>query len=633
MMEKWLESVYSDGTAQFVSSPAPSLEETVSISVRMYESAPVRHVVLRLLRNGAEELVSMHKDSVRNGLVYYKADIQIRETRTPYHFNLICDNKVYFYNQKEITTYMPNPVYDFVLLTDYVQPAWVKEAVFYQIFPERFCNGDPTNDVKNGEYSQFGHPAICRENWNDVPLDYHEGYCLDFHGGDLQGIQQKIPYLKKLGVTALYLNPIFSAPSVHKYDCIDYFHVDAHFGGDEALAELSRALHENGMRLILDISINHTGVDHKWFNKDCEWFPAEQGAYHNPESIERGYYFFEENNNYKSWWDVPTLPTLNYTSEALRDVIYRSSDSVLKKWLRPPYSIDGWRFDVADVFARQDRLQLSHTLWPEIRKSIRKENPQAYILAEDWGDCWDHLQGDEWDAPMNYYGCGRLIRQFFGEPERFMANKGLLDGLHVRLSGEDLRETVLDYLSKLPQPIRDNQFNLFDSHDLSRLHNNPILSWDAYRGAVIFQFILPGAPSIYYGDEAEIDGRLGSNEGCRYPMPWDKDIEHTRAYSLYSTLAHLKSQHKALSSGGMKFLYAKDQVISIARFDDTEAFVSVISADEKETHIRLPLGILGKQKPKENADLFGNVLLYVPLCDGSIELTVPPKTAYLFLCK
>ena len=176
IMEKWLESVYSDGTAQFVSSPAPSLEETVSISVRMYESAPVRHVVLRLLRNGAEELVSMHKDSVRNGLVYYKADIQIRETRTPYHFNLICDNKVYFYNQKEITTYMPNPVYDFVLLTDYVQPAWVKEAVFYQIFPERFCNGDPTNDVKNGEYSQFGHPAICRENWNDVPLDYHEGY-------------------------------------------------------------------------------------------------------------------------------------------------------------------------------------------------------------------------------------------------------------------------------------------------------------------------------------------------------------------------------------------------------------------------------------------------------------------------
>ena len=631
-MENWLESVYSDGTEQFVSSPLPALGEDVTICLRLYADAPVKHVVLRLLRNGAEELVPMERVRVENDLAYYEVTVPIRERRTQYHFNLICDDRVYFYTQKEITTYMPNPNYDFVLLTDYVQPAWVKEAVFYQIFPERFRNGDPGNDVKDGEYSQFGHPAIRREHWDDVPLDYHEGYCLDFHGGDLPGIREKIPYLKKLGVTALYLNPIFSAPSVHKYDCIDYFHVDPHFGGDEALAELSRALHENGMRLILDISINHTGADHKWFNRDCAWFPARQGAYHNPDSPERSYYFFDADNRYKSWWDVPTLPTLNYTSEALRSVIYRAEDSVLKKWLKPPYSIDGWRFDVADVFARQDELQLSHALWPEIRRSIRAENPQAYILAEDWGDCWDHLQGDEWDAPMNYYGCGRLIRQFFGEPERFMANKGLLDGLHVALSAEDLRETVLDYLGKLPQPIRDNQFNLFDSHDLSRLHNDPNISRDAWRGAAIFQFILPGAPSIYYGDEAEIGGRLGSNEGCRYPMPWDKDIENTQSYRLYSALAHLKAQHKALSHGGMKFLYARDKVLSIARFDAREAFVAVISANDARTRVRLPLAVLGMREPSEVRDVFGNALEFTR-CDGGVELAVPPKTSYLFACR
>lgn len=127
---------------------------------------------------------------------------------------------------------------------------------------------------------------------------------MDFYGGDLEGIKQKIPYLKELGVTALYINPIFEAPSVHKYDCIDYFHMGRHFGGDEALAELSRALHENGMKLILDISINHTGVEHKWFNRDGVFFDKSQGAYNNPGSVERSFYFFKEGSNeYKGWVD------------------------------------------------------------------------------------------------------------------------------------------------------------------------------------------------------------------------------------------------------------------------------------------------------------------------------------------
>ena len=160
---------------------------------------------------------------------------------------------------------------------------------------------------------------------------------LAFHVADslsLQGIQQKIPYLKELGVTALYLNPIFYAPSSHKYDCLDYFHVDPHFGGDQALADLSAALHANGMKLILDISINHTGIAHKWFNRDGDWFDKKIGAYNNPYALERKYYFFQEDNSYHGWFNVDTMPTLNYTSEELRHIIYRGEDSVLKKWLK-----------------------------------------------------------------------------------------------------------------------------------------------------------------------------------------------------------------------------------------------------------------------------------------------------------
>lgn len=220
---------------------------------------------------------SLHRAREAGGLVYWTCELPIIERRTQYHFYIATENCIYFYTQKEITTYLPEHSYDFVLLTDYVQPAWVKDAVFYQIFPERFCNGDPSNDVKTGEYSQDGFPAIHMEHWDDTPLTYEQGHCMDFYGGDLQGIRQKIPYLKELGVTAVYLNPIFYAPSCHKYDCLDYFHVDPHFGGDEALAELSKALHENGMKLILDISINHTGTGHRWFNKDGAYFPKPKG--------------------------------------------------------------------------------------------------------------------------------------------------------------------------------------------------------------------------------------------------------------------------------------------------------------------------------------------------------------------
>ena len=629
----WLESVYSDGTAAFVSNPCPNLFETVTIRLRFYRNAPVKHVLLRTIPNGIERFIPMSRGREENGLVYYEAPLQITENRTQYQFYLVCEDVIYFYTQKEITTYLPDHTYDFVLLADYVQPEWVKNAVFYQIFPERFCNGDPSNDVRTGEYTQDGHPAIHMAHWEDTPLPYEKGYCMDFFGGDLQGIRQKIPYLKELGVTALYLNPIFVAPSVHKYDCLDYFHVDPHLGGDQALAELSQALHENGMKLILDISINHTGISHKWFNRDGAFFDKSIGAYNNPDSPERGYYFFNSDNSYHKWLGVDTLPTLNYTSEALRDVIYRREDSVLKKWLKPPYCIDGWRFDVADTFARKDELQLAHDLWPEIRNSIRSVNPQAYILAEDWGDCAQYLQGNEWDSPMNYFGCARVIRQFLGEPDLFMAKHPILREVPYRMTAQDVKNRVMEHLAKLPYVMWENQFNLFDSHDASRLHNNPKITRESYRGAVLFQFLLTGAASIYYGDEAEIDGTLDSMEGCRYPMPWSRNIPSCESYRLIHTMTHLKADHKALRQGGMKFLYAEGHVVALARFWDEEVFVGIISTEDRDVKIRLPLGAVGVSVPIGGTDLFGTPLSYRLKSDSSIELTVKAGHSYLMQCR
>ncbi|MCR5753280.1 MAG: alpha-glycosidase, partial [Acetatifactor sp.] len=358
-----------------------------------------------------------------------------------------------------------------------------------------------------------------------------------------------------------------------------------------------------------------------------------EGAYNNPDSEERKYYFFEPGSNkYVAWAGVKDLPTLNYTSEELRKTIYRGQESVLKKWLKPPYNIDGWRFDVADVFARNDEVQLAHELWPEIRKSIREENEQAYILAEDWGDCAPYLQGKEWDSPMNYFGFARVIRQFLGEPDLFMVRNDKLKNVPYRMTAEDVKARITEHLSKLPYVIAQNQFNLFDSHDVSRLHNNPKVNKDEYRGAVMMLFTLIGTSSIYYGDEAEVDGEIKTNEGCRYPMPWNKEYLESDTYKLYQTLAHLKTEGKALSDGGMKFLYAGNQVISIARFYEDEIYITVMSTADEDQKIRLPIGSVGVAKLKSDCDVFGSKLEYHVLDEHSIELTVKAHQSYFIDC-
>lgn len=607
-MESWLESVYSDGTKYFVSNPLPKLAETVTVSIRFSEKSPVDYVYIRTAPNGTERLIPMERVFVNNGLVYYQAPLEINEKKVNYQFFLICKDIIYYYTQAGITTYIPDMTYDFRIVADYEQPQWAKGAVFYQIFPDRFCNGDPDNDVKDNEYEFNGHPSIQVKDWYQIPKEYPETFNLDFYGGDLEGVAERIPYLKELGVQAVYLNPIFRAPTCHKYDCIDYFEVDPHLGGDEALARLSKVLHDNGMKLILDISVNHTGTANRWFNKNGEFFPKSEGAYNNPNCKERNYYFFNSDNSYECWLGTETLPTLNYTSEELRGKIYRDPDSVLKKWLKPPYLIDGWRFDVADVMARNNKIQLAHEVWSEIHNSIKEENREAYILAENWDDCAEYLQGSEWDAPMNYFGFGRAVRQFFGESDLFHARNEHMNYVNYKMSAKDLEHRIMEHFSKIPYTLWQMQYNLLDSHDVPRLHNNQKISESAYTGAVIMLFTMPGATSIYYGDEVGIHGNIETVEGCRYPMPWSEGMSEHPHYRLYQKLAHLKTENDAFINGGFKILYANDYTFCYARFTDKQAFLTVVSTEEKEKEIAIPIWTLGIDYFNKTTDVLGSQL-------------------------
>lgn len=624
-------SIFSDGSKRFVSPVNPKKGERVTIALECLASGAATGVFLSGKINGVAFPKRMTKVSTRDGLERYEIQLPLYEDKFEYTFIITTPNKTYYRDQAGVTLFPRELSHAFCILTDYQSPEWVKRAVFYQIFPERFCNGRDEISVRDGEYTFDGYEATRVKKWLTPPAEYKDAHCLDFYGGDLWGVCEKVPYLKALGVTAVYLNPIFYAATVHKYDCLDYFHVDPHFGGDEALAALSKALHKEGMKLILDVSINHTGTANRWFNRDGEFFPKSEGAYNNGAATEREYYFFEKDNSYKAWFDVPTLPTLNYTSKLLRNRIYRDEDSVVRKWLKSPYNIDGWRFDVADTMARNNEVQVHHEVWPEIRRAIKGEKADAYLLAEDWSDCSEYLKGCEWDSQMNYYNFCIPVRAFYGEID-FRGQLPQSKHPGAKLDAQSFTSWYTLFLTKLPHQIQSVQFNLLDSHDVPRFHNDKKITFDEVQGAALLMFTLPGAPSIYYGDEAAIDGRVNSTEGCRYPMPWDDNehgetkIKSKREYKLYHALCRLRRENEELCDGSFRAFDGGSHIFAFARFSSEHVFIIAASNSEESQSVKLPVSIFGErysaQKVYEKDEL--GRPLDAKASEGTLSIKLPP---------
>lgn len=565
-MDLFTKSIYSDGTKNYVDKPIPKLNDNVNIGLSMLDD-DVSSVFLLRIRNGAEECHEMKPIGNRGKLAYYQVSIDINEPVLSYHFVVVRKSVIYYYTQAGVTTYVPDNADNFVILADFIQPAWVEGAVFYQIFPHAW--------------------------------------------GNLYKVIEHIPYLKDLGITAIYLNPIFSAPSNHKYDCSDYFHVDEEFGGDKALEKLSKALHANDMQLILDISINHTGITHNWVKE------------------KRHFYFENDDHSLMGWCGVETLPVLDYRNEELRDLIYRAPDSVLRKWLKPPYSIDGWRFDVADVFAKNDNVQLSDELWKEVCNAIREEKPDAFIIGEHWADCTKYLQGDLWNTPMNYYGFGRILRQFTGLPELFVSRNETLAKVPYKMTAEDVVARTIEHYSKFPQVIADAQMNLVDSHDVPRIHNYEGYSFEKVKAVVISQLLWTGIPCVYYGDELGIDGYTYHDSGFRYEMPWNLVTDDNQYLQLYKKAISLRRNKDSFSKGSRLVLYAKDYVFAVARFFKDEVYIGVVSMEESAKTIKLPISLVGAIEPSENIDVFGRSFEGSMNASNEYELIIEPESGLL----
>lgn len=579
-MVEWKKSVRSGVTDEFVHPFPPVKGEPTEVSVQISSEAPVIAVVCHTIQDGKSHYYPMERTKEGPFHKYQTTIFPAYESRWYFSFQIETEDGWFFAQRNGVQGFHPSLSSLYCVDTSLVLDDWVPGSTFYQIFPDRFRNGNPDIGVQTGEY-RFDDRETVALHPDTIPPSYETAHCLDFYNGDLKGIAQSIDYFKQLGITALYLNPIGRAKTNHRYDCTDFFHVDEHLGGDEALIELSERLHDAGIRLMLDISINHCGVEHPWFTRALESADSESASY----------FYRDEHGEFVYWWDVKTLPQLNYGNPEVRTIMYRGEQSVLRKFLKKPFSIDAWRFDVGADTGRHEHDQLSHEIWKEVRSVVKEENPQAYILGEHWEDASAYVQGDQWDSAMNYFGSGRLLRRWCGQRDTYLMTEwGHSDETGRQLTGVELSEAIQQHLASIPDQLVPRQFNLIDSHDTMRFHNHErVFSWSLYEGIVMLLFVMPGVPSIYYGDEIGLAGTIESNEGARYPMQWNRDRWDMRFYTLYSRLGNLRKRHELFAQGDWDTEWADETTVVFSRVYRSRGLIMILNRGESERILELDM--------------------------------------------
>jgi glycosidase len=466
----------------------------------------------------------------------------------------------------------------------FTTPAWLQGAVVYEIFPDRFRNGDPSNDPCRTECPAFygNVPAILHPTWNEPVEDARATgfFNRDFFGGDLQGVTQKLDYLKGLGVDAIWLTPIFKARSNHRYDTDDYMQVDPSLGGDAALAALRAAAQAHGIRLILDGVFNHTSSDSRYFDRYRRYADVV-GACESPSSPYRDWYSITGSDvpctNY-TFFANDTLPQLNHSNAAVRDFI----DSVVGHW-----SPDGWRLDAAQA--------VPHNFWTAFRGFVKGYAPDTPLIAEDTAgpvDASPYLTGREFDGVMNYRF--RQAALGFALSSPFTDASGTIRPLAATQLDHSLKAMLADY----PRAASAVSFNLVDSHDTNRL---TFVAGDAQRLVALLQYTSFGAPMLNYGDEAGIvaPGKNGFGDPYnRAPYPWE-DQGGTPDQALidyYAELARIRDALPALRTGALRTLSTKGNVYAFARVAPPDNPVIVV-LNKGASHATVSVSLRGLYAP------------------------------------
>ncbi|WP_410758485.1 maltodextrin glucosidase [Citrobacter youngae] len=530
-------------------------KDQLTITLWLAGENPPQRVTLRAENDNEEISLSMHKlrSQPQPGVNAWRAAIDLTsgQSRRRYSFKLLWRDRQLWFTPQGFNRFPPARLEQFAVDVPDNGPQWVADQIFYQIFPDRFARGQSREATQDNVYYHHaaGHDIVRRE-W-DEPFTAQAGGST-FYGGDLDGISEKLPYLKTLGVTALYLNPVFIAPSVHKYDTEDYRHVDPLFGGDRALLRLRHNTQQQGMRLILDGVFNHSGDSHAWFDRHHR---GTDGACHNPNSPWRDWYHFSDDGVALDWLGYSSLPKLDFSSESLVNEIYRGEDSIVRHWLKAPWSMDGWRLDVVHMLGEAGgaRNNLQHVAG--ITQAAKETQPEAYVVGEHFGDARQWLQADAEDAAMNYRG---FTFPLWG----FLANTDISYDPQS-IDAQTCMAWMDSYRAGLSHQQQLRMFNQLDSHDTARFKS--LLGKDVARLplAVVWLFTWPGVPCIYYGDEVGLDGN--NDPFCRKPFPRQPEKQDADLLALYQRLAKLRHQIQALRHGGCLVIYAEDNVVVFAR--------------------------------------------------------------------
>ena len=661
--------LFSDETENFCCPAEPNIGEKAVLRLRAAKDASLEAY---LVHN--EKRTPMIKADSNTFFDYYEAETPVLSEPFSYHFEIWDQAGIVFYNRLGLVGYVEEP-YNFKLIPGFFVPEWSKGAVMYQIYTDRFCNGELSNDVVDREYLYLdGHAAHQVTAWNTLPepMDVY-----NFYGGDLQGVWDKLDYLQNLGVEVLYFNPIFVSPSNHKYDVQDYDYIDPHLAkivvddpgvlpegavsneeagkyrvrstdprnleaSNQFFIAFMEEVHRRGMKVILDGVFNHCGSFHKWM--DREHFYAKQGGYApgafgNPDSPYRNFFQFYSNVDYEAWWDHETLPKLNYEgSEELCQEVLR----IAGKWVSEPFHVDGWRLDVAADLGHDPAF--NHWFWRRFRDTVKQANPEALILAEHYGDASSWLNGDQWDTVMNYDAFMEPLTWFLTGMEKHS------DEYREELygNGQAFFETMRYNMSRFSYGALHSAMNELDNHDHSRFltrTNRQVgritkfgaeealrnVRYGVYREAVVIQMTWPGAPTLYYGDETGVPG--WTDPDSRRPFPWGR--ENWELIEFHRYMIALRKAHPALRRGSLYPLKADYQVIAYGRFLGKDQVVVAVNNSQEPRNVALHLdgmgirngGLIRRMETSEDGYNVGVKAMQAE--DGLLDIRMNPVSAVI----
>ncbi len=666
-------ALFSDTTEEYVTPSEPNAYEEITIRFRAS-----RNNIDRVFLICRGEKLLMLKERSDEIFDYYAIQIQLDNVKISYYFEIHLGKIIGYYDTRGLNQEV-NEYYDFVVIPGFKTPAWAKGAVMYQIYIDRFARGDSTNDVETDEYCYIGENVHHVENWNRYPaaMDVRE-----FYGGDLQGVLDKMDYLMDLGVEVIYFNPLFVSPSNHKYDIQDYDYIDPHIGKiveekgellqngqkenrsaskyinrvtNKANLEASNAFfihfveeaHKRGIKVILDGVFNHCGSFNKWMDKERIYESAdgyEKGAYVSKESPYSNYFLFHDQNKwpynptYDGWWGHDTLPKLNYEgSKQLFDYVMH----IARKWVSPPFNVDGWRLDVAADLGFSS--EYNHYFWKEFRKAVKQANPNAVILAEHYGDTRDWLQGREWDSVMNYDAFMEPVTWFLTGMEKHS------DDFRPDLLGnaDSFWGAMRHHSSSFSTPSLQVAMNQLSNHDHSRFMtrtshkvgrtntlgpeaanegNNPAV----FREAVVIQMTWPGAPAIYYGDEAGLCGFTDPDNRRTYPWGYeDKEL-----IAFHKEIIKIHKNCQELKTGSLKCLGKDYNFLAYGRFDKNAQTIVLINNNDKDLDKEIGVWEVGVPKQAvimkifESTDAgYSTEQKEIPVLSGKVSLTLSRYSA------